>query len=47
LYKSSDLTTRVGVLEVTQMMDGGKSRAQVLTLNTGVQAEFSDVVRLE
>jgi len=47
LYKSSDLATRVGVLEVTQMMDGGKSRAQVLTLNTGVQAEFSDVVRLE
>jgi uncharacterized protein YdcH (DUF465 family) len=47
LYKSSDLTTRVGVLTVTQMLDGGKSRAQVITLNSGVQPEFSDVVRLE
>jgi len=47
LYKSSDLTTRVGVLTVTQVMDGGKSRAQVVTLNSGVQPEFSDVVRLE
>ena len=47
LYKSSDLTTRVGVLTVTQVMDGGKSRAQVVTLNAGVQPEFSDVVRLE
>jgi len=47
LCKSSDLSTRVGVLEVTQVMDGGKSRAQVVTVNTGVQPEFSDVVRLE
>ena len=47
LYKSSDLTTRVGVLTVTQVMDGGKSRAQVVTLSAGVQPEFSDVVRLE
>ena len=47
LYKASDLTTRVGVLTVTQVMDGGKSRAEVVTLNSGVQPEFSDVVRLE
>jgi uncharacterized protein YdcH (DUF465 family) len=47
LYKSSDLTTRVGVIEVTQVIDAGKSRAQIVTLNTGVRPEFSDVVRLE
>jgi len=47
LYKASDLATRVGVLEVTQMLEGGKSRARVVTLNSGVQPEFSDVVRLE
>jgi uncharacterized phage infection (PIP) family protein YhgE len=47
LYKASDLNTRVGVLEVIQVMDAGKSRAQIVTLNTGVQPEFSDVVRLE
>jgi outer membrane murein-binding lipoprotein Lpp len=47
LYKSSDPNTRVGVLEVIQVMDGGKSRAQVVTLNPGVRPDFSDVVRLE
>jgi uncharacterized protein YdcH (DUF465 family) len=47
LYKSSDLNTRVGVVEITQVIDAGKSRAQIVTLNTGVQPEFSDVVRLE
>jgi len=47
LYKASDLTTRVGVLEVTQILDKGQSQAQVVTLNNGVHPEFSDVVRLE
>jgi TolA-binding protein len=47
LYKASDPNTRVGVLEVIQVMDAGKSRAQIVTLNPGVQPEFSDVVRLE
>ena len=49
LYKSSDLSTRVGVIEVTQVIDAGKSRAQIVpgTLNTGVRPEFSDVVRPE
>jgi hypothetical protein len=47
LYKSSDRNTRVGVLEVTQVIDAGKSRAQIVTLNPGVRPEFSDEVRLE
>jgi TolA-binding protein len=47
LYKSSDPSTRVGVLEVTQVIDAGNSRAQIVTLNSGVRPEFSDVVRLE
>jgi uncharacterized protein YdcH (DUF465 family) len=47
LYKASDPNTRVGVLEVVQVMDAGKSRAQIVTLNPGVRPEFSDVVRLE
>jgi hypothetical protein len=47
LYKSTDLNTRVGVLAVTQVMDGGKSKAEIVHLEAGVTPEFSDVVRLE
>jgi len=47
LFKASDPNTRVGVLEVTQVIDAGNSRAQIVALNPGVQPEFSDLVRLE
>ena len=47
LYKASDPNTRVGVVEIIQVIDAGTSRAQIITLNTGVRPEFSDVVRLE
>lgn len=47
VYKASDQNTRVGVLEVTQVVDGGNSRARIVTLNPGVRPEFSDLVRLE
>jgi len=47
LFKASDPGTRVGVLEITQVIDAGNSRARIVTLNTGVRPEFSDVVRLE
>ena len=47
LYKASDPNTRVGVIEVIQVIDAGSSRAQIVTLNPGVRPEFSDVVRLE
>lgn len=47
LFKASDPSTRVGVIEVTQVIDEGNSRAKIITLNTGVRPEFSDVVRLE
>ncbi|MBI1941528.1 MAG: hypothetical protein HYS33_08495 [Acidobacteria bacterium] len=47
VYKATDPGTRVGVLEVTQVLDAGNSRARILTMSTGVRPEFSDIVRLE
>ena len=47
IYKATDPNTRVGVLEVTQVLDAGNSRARIVTLNSGVRPEFSDIVRLE
>jgi regulator of replication initiation timing len=47
IYKATDPNTRVGVIEVTQVVDAGNSRARVVTMNTGVKPEFSDVVRVE
>lgn len=46
LYKAADPNTRVGVLEVTQVLDGN-SRARILTINSGVKPEFGDSVHLE
>ncbi len=46
LYKASDTNTRVGVLEVTQVIDAGNSRATIVTINPGAKPEFSDVVRV-
>jgi hypothetical protein len=45
-YKASDPNTRVGVIEVTQVVDAGNSRAMVVTMNPGVKPEFSDIVRV-
>jgi TolA-binding protein len=47
IYKATDPNTRVGVLEVTQVLDAGSSRARIVTMNAGVRPEFSDIVRLE
>lgn len=47
LYKAADPATRVGILEVTQVVDSGNSRARVLTMNANTRPEFSDIVRLE
>jgi uncharacterized protein YdcH (DUF465 family) len=47
VFKASDPNTRVGVITVTQVIDAGRSRAQIVALNPGVQLDFSDVVRLE
>jgi uncharacterized phage infection (PIP) family protein YhgE len=47
LYKASDTTTQVGVIEITQILDAGNSRAQIVTLDSGVQVVFGDVARLE
>jgi alanyl-tRNA synthetase len=47
VFKASDSATRVGVLEVQQVVDAGNSRARILTMNPGVRPEFGDIVRLE
>ena len=47
VYKATDPNTRVGVIEVTQVVDTGNARARIVTLNPGVKPEFSDVVRVE
>jgi hypothetical protein len=47
VYKAADPATRVGVLEVIQVVDAGNSRARILTMNAGTRPEFSDIVRLE
>jgi hypothetical protein len=44
---AADPGTQVGILEVIQVVDAGNSRAPILTLNTGVRPEFSDIVRAE
>jgi DNA-binding transcriptional MerR regulator len=47
VYKATDINTRVGMIEITQVIDTGNSRAKIVTMNAGVKPEFSDVVRIE
>jgi hypothetical protein len=47
VYKATDQSTRVGVIEVTQVVDSGNSRAHIVTMNAGVKPEWGDVVRVE
>jgi hypothetical protein len=47
VYKAADPNTRVGVIEVTQVVDTGNSRARIVTMNAGVKPDFSDIVRVE
>jgi hypothetical protein len=47
VYKATDPNTRVGIIEVTQVIDTGNARARIVTMNSGVKPEFSDVVRVE
>jgi hypothetical protein len=46
VYKATDPNTRVGIIEVTQVVDTGNSRARIVTMNQGVKPEFSDMVRV-
>ncbi len=46
-YKANDPITRAGVLEVTQVVDAGNSRARIVSMNAGVRPEFGDIVRVE
>jgi hypothetical protein len=47
LFKATDLNTPVGEVEVTEIVDPNSSHARVVSLNPGVKAEFSDIVRPE
>lgn len=47
VYKANDQNARVGVLEVTEVVDAENSRARIVTMNPGIRPEFSDIVRLE
>jgi regulator of replication initiation timing len=47
VYKATDTNTRVGVIEITQVIDSGNARARIVTINPGVKPEFSDLVRVE
>ncbi len=35
VYKATDPNTRVGVIEITQVVDSGNSRAHIVTMNAG------------
>ena len=41
------IRTPVGELEITEVTDASVSHARVISLNPGVKAEFSDIVRPE
>jgi len=45
LYKANDQNTRVGTLEVTDVVDQSNSRAKIKFVNAGVTPEYSDVVK--
>jgi hypothetical protein len=47
VYKATDPNTRVGVIEVTQVVDSGNSRAHIVTMNAGVKPEFGDIIRVQ
>ena len=47
LFKATDWNTPVGELEITEVTDASVSHARVISLNPGVKAEFSDIVRPE
>jgi len=47
LYKASDPNTQVGLVEITQVIDAGSSRAQIVTLNAGVKLAWGDVAILQ
>jgi hypothetical protein len=47
VYKASDPNTQVGLVEIIQVIDAGTSRAQIVTLNTGVKLAWGDVAILQ
>jgi Skp family chaperone for outer membrane proteins len=47
VFKATDPNTRVGLVEVTQVLDAGSSRCRIVQMNSGIRPEFGDMVRLE
>lgn len=47
LFKSGDPNTKVGDLEITEVVGAEVSHARIVSVNSGITPEFSDVVRPE
>jgi len=45
VYKANDPNTRVGTLEVTDIIDQGNAHAKIKIMNAGYTPDFSDVVK--
>ena len=45
VFKSGDPKTRVGIVEVIEVIDANNSRAKVVYVQPSVKLEFSDIVR--
>jgi chromosome segregation ATPase len=45
VYKSNDLKRKIGIIEVTEILDANNSRAKIVYVQPSFRFEFSDVVR--
>jgi hypothetical protein len=36
---------RIGIIEITQVLDGSNSKARIINQATGIKLEFGDIVR--
>jgi hypothetical protein len=45
VYKANDLKRKVGIIEVTEIIDANNSRAKIVYVQPSFKFEFSDVVR--
>jgi hypothetical protein len=45
VYKANDLKRKIGIIEVTEILDANNSRAKIVYVQPSFRFEFSDVVR--
>jgi hypothetical protein len=45
VYHGADLQTRIGIVEITDVMDANNSRARILETKPDAKFQFSDIVR--